>query len=367
MMIFQWQLFVLLVAIAILTPMFGQFVTVDTYGEKQLHYGWIPVLVLVIPMVYMAGTRSRTGLEFGDTSAYLSSFTSAPTSLTELFASFTDDTKDKGFEVFTTVVKSIIGNREIVYFTLIAAICVLCVMVTYKNYSCNFIISAFLFIASGDYVQWTFNGIRQFIPVAILFASIGLILKKKYVPLIVLILILSTIHATALLMLPMIFIVQGKAWNKKTILCAVAIIISIAYVDQFTNFITNLMENTQYSGEVNQYLSTEGTSIQRVFVYSIPAILCLVFKKYIDKAENPVINLATNMSLIAALSYVLSGFTSGLFLGRIPIYFSLYNYILLPWIVEKVFTKRSIKVIYIFMICLYLLYYYYQIHITWGL
>ena len=48
-MIFQWQLFVLLVAIAILTPMFGQFVMVDTYGEKQLHYGWIPVLVLVIP------------------------------------------------------------------------------------------------------------------------------------------------------------------------------------------------------------------------------------------------------------------------------------------------------------------------------
>ena len=114
-------------------------------------------------------------------------------------------------------------------------------------------------------------------------------------------------------------------------------------------------------------MSTEGTSIQRVFVYSIPAVLSLVFKKYIDKAENPIINLAANMSLIAAFSYALSGFTSGLFLGRIPIYFSLYNYILLPWIVERVFTKRSAVVIYISMICFYLFYYYYQIHITWGL
>lgn len=366
-MIFQWQLFVLLIGIAILAPMLGQRYEVKCYGNRESRYGWFPVLALAIPLIYLAGTRSRTVLNFGDTSAYLSSFTSAPISLTELFASFTDDTKDKGFEVFTTVVKAIVGNREIVYFTLIAAICVLCVMVTYKNYSCNFIISAFLFIASGDYVQWTFNGIRQFIPVTILFASIGLILKKKYVPLIFLILMLSTIHATALLMLPMIFIVQGKAWNKKTLLCAVVIILSIVYVDQFTNFITNIMEDTQYSGEINQYLSTEGTSLQRVFVYSIPAVLSLVFKKYIDKAENPVINLATNMSLIAALSYVLSGFTSGLFLGRIPIYFSLYNYILIPWIVEKVFTKKSIKIVYIFMICLYLCYYYYQIHITWGL
>ena len=366
-MIFQWQLFVLLIVIAILAPMLGQRIMVNSYGEKQIHYTWIPILVLAIPMIYMAGTRSRTALNFGDTSAYLSSFISAPTSLSELFVSFTEDTKDKGFEVFTTVVKSIIGNREIIYFTLIAAICVLCVLVTYKNYSCNFIISSFLFVASGDYVQWTFNGIRQFIPVAILFACIGLILKKKYVPLIILILILSTIHATALLMLPMIFIVQGKAWNKKTLFFGVIIILSIAFVDQFTDLITNFMENTQYSGEVDQYLSTEGTSIQRVFVYSIPAVLSLVIKKYIDKADNPVVNVAANMSLIAALAYVLSGFTSGLFLGRIPIYFSLYNYILLPWIVERVFTKRSSAIIYAAIICFYMVFYYYQVHITWGL
>lgn len=366
-MIFQWQLFALLVVSAMIALMMGQRVQVNVYGDKQIHYTWLPSLLLIIPMIYVAGTRTKTILEFGDTSAYLAFFKSATTSLAELFASFSEEGKDRGFLIFTTVVKSVIGNREIVYFTLIAVICVLSVMVTYKNYSCNFIISAFLFIASGDYVQWTFNGIRQFIPVAVLFACIGLIIKKKYVLLIFLILILSTIHATALLMLPMIFIVQGKAWNKKTLLFAVSIMLSIAFVDQFTNLITNFMENTQYSGEVDQYLNTEGTSIQRVLVYSIPAVLSLRFKKYIDKAENPVTNLAANMSLIAAFSYALSGFTSGLFLGRIPIYFSLYNYILLPWIVERVFTKRSAIVIYIVMICFYLFYYYYQIHIIWGL
>lgn len=366
-MIFHWQLFVLLIAIAVLAPVMGQCVSVNLYGERQTHYTWIPVLVLTVPMVYMAGTRSKTVLEFGDTSAYLEAFRTATTSLPELFASFTEDSKDKGFSVFTSVVKSVIGNREIVYFTIISAICIFCVMVTYKKYSCNFVISAFLFIASGDYVQWTFNGIRQFIPVAILFACAGLILKKKYVPLIIIILILATIHATALLMLPMIFIVQGKALNKKTFLFAIAIIFSIAFVDQFTNLITNFMENTQYSGEVDQYLSTEGTSFQRVLVYSIPAVLALIFKKWVDEANNPVINLASNMSLIAAFAYLLSAFTSGLFLGRIPIYFSLYNYVLIPWIVERVFTKRSTVLIYLFMICFYLFYYYYQIHITWGL
>ena len=195
--------------------------------------------------------------------------------------------------------------------------------------------------------KWNYNGIRQFIPVAILFACIGLILKKKYVPFIVLTLILSTIHASALLMIPMVFIVQGRAWNKKTMLLVIAVIIAIASLEQFTDLITGIMENTQYSGEVDQYLNTEGTSIQRVLVYSIPAILSLIFKRRIDEEDSPLINLCANMALITAFTYILSSFTSGIFLGRIPIYFSLYSYILLPWIIEHSFTRNSVRLIYI--------------------
>lgn len=366
-MIFQWQLFVLLIIIALFTPAMGMYREVNVYGNRQLRYNWGPVLILVIPMIYMAGTRSKTMPDFGDTSAYLSGFRNAATSLGEVFSSFTEESKDKGFSVFTTLVKGVIGNREIIYFTIIAAVCILCVMAVYRKYSCNFIISAFLFLASGDYIQWNYNGIRQFIPVAILFACIGLILKKKYVPFIVLTLILSTIHASALLMIPMVFIVQGRAWNKKTMLLVIAVIIAIASLEQFTDLITGIMENTQYSGEVDQYLNTEGTSIQRVLVYSIPAILSLIFKRRIDEEDSPLINLCANMALITAFTYILSSFTSGIFLGRIPIYFSLYSYILLPWIIEHSFTRNSVRLIYIALIGFYMVFYYYQMHITWGL
>ena len=366
-MIFQWQLFVVLMAVAIFTPMMGQCIAVNVYGTTEYKYTWLPVLIVAVPMIYLAGTRCQTLVNFGDTSAYLSGFKNAPTSLTVLIGSFTDKSKDIGFSILTTIIKSIIGNRENVYFTLIAALCILCVLYTYKKYSCNFIISVFLFLASGEYLQWNYNGIRQFIPVAILFACAGVIIHKKYVPLILVILLLSTIHASAILMLPMIFIIQGKAWNKKTLLFAVAVIFSIAFVDRFTDLITNIMENTQYSNEVDQYLSTEGTSLQRIIVYLVPAFLSLLFKRKINKINDPVINLASNMCFISALSFILSGFTSGIFLGRIPIYFSLYNYILIPWIVEKFFTKNSARIVYILMILLYMIFYYYQTHVTWGL
>ena len=366
-MIFQWQLFVLLIVIALFATAMNMYREVNVYGNEQIRYNWFPVLVLAIPMIYMSGTRSKTMPDFGDTSAYLSSFRNAPTSLGELFKSFTEDSRDKGFAVLTTLIKNIIGNREIIYFTIIAAVCILCIIAVYRKYSCNFMVSAFLFIASGEYIQWTYNGIRQFIPVAILFACIGLILKKKYILFIVLTLILSTVHASALLMIPMVFIVQGRAWNKKTMLLVIAVIIAIASLEQFTDLITGIMENTQYSGEVDQYLNTEGTSIQRVLVYSIPAILSLFFKRRIDEEDSPLINLCANMALITAFTYLLSAFTSGIFLGRIPIYFSLYSYILLPWLIEHSFTKNSVRLIYIALIGFYMVFYYYQMHIIWGL
>ena len=366
-MIFQWQLFVLLLVIAVLAPMLGQCYEVKSYGNKEIRYSWLPVLILAFPLIYLAGTRANYLLNFGDTSAYLIGFNESPTSVTAVMNSVTEDTKDVGFSVVTAILKRLVGAREDVYFTIIAAVCIICVIYTYKKYSCNFIVSAFLFIASADYLQWTYNGIRQFIPVAILFGCASLIIKKKYVPLIILILILSTIHATALLMLPIIFIAQGKPLNKKTILFIAVMLLAIAFIDQFTDIIANIMENTQYSGEVDQFLSTEGTSVQRVLVYSRPAFLAILFKKRIDAANNPVINIAANMSIVTFGLLTLSAFSSGLLLGRLGIYTSLYNYILLPWEIENIFTKRSVKLIYCTLFICYLFYYYYQVEVIWGL
>lgn len=363
-MIFQWQLFVLLIVVGVLAGSANMIEGVNSFGQIETRYKLAPALFVAIPLIYLAGTR---GDNIGDTYVYRESFLNMPSSISAIPGYITDDMRDKGFTVLSVVIKSFIGNKDVVYFTIIAAICILCVVLTYRKYSCNFIISVFLFIASGEYIQWTYNGIRQFIPVAILFACIGLILKKKYIPFIILTLILSTIHASALLMIPMVFIVQGRAWNRKTMLLMIAVIIAIASLEQFTDLVTGIMENTQYSGEVDQYLSTEGTSLQRVLVYSIPAILSLILKRRIDRENNPVINLAANMALITALTYLLSAFTSGIFLGRIPIYFSLYNYILLPWLIEHCFTKNSARLIYIALIGCYLLFYYFQMHVTWNL
>ena len=363
-MIFQWQLFVLLVVVGVFVYMMGLQNTVNSYGQIEKRYTLIPALVVAIPLIYLAGTR---GDSLGDTHAYRSSFFDLPSSISQIPGYISGDMKDKGFAVFSIIIKTIFGNKDVIYFTIIAAICILCVTLTYKKYSCNFIMSIFLFIASGDYIQWTFNGIRQFIPVSILFASMGLILKKKYIPAIILILVLSTIHASALVMIPVIFIGQGQAWNKKTVALLVAAVFAITFVDQFTGLLTTVMENTQYSSEIDQFINAEGMNILRVIVYSIPALISLLFLKHIRKADNKLINLCVGMSIATMCIYLAASVTNGIFVGRIASYVSLYNYILLPWEIEHIFTKRSAILLYMIMIGFYMAFYYYQMHVAWGL
>mgnify|MGYP001624491871 FL=1 len=138
------------------------------------------------------------------------------------------------------------------------------------------------------------------------------------------------------------------------------------FADRFTDILDTLLIDTQYEDSLT-IIQDDGSNVFRVLVYSVPALLSLIGLKYIRHTDSRLINICTNMSIAASGFFVISMFTSGILLGRIPVYFYLYNYILLPWEIENIFTKKSAKIIYIVMVGAYLVYYYYQIHYTWNL
>lgn len=357
-----WTILIWITVVALVYMLNGryQYVTVNGYREKR--YGKFAAVVMVLPIIYWAGTRGNVA----DTTAYRQGFLSASSSLSSIPQIIVGDGQDKGFAVLSVFLKAFIGNRDVIYFIIIAALCMLCVTFTYQKYSYSFALSIILFVISTDVYQWLFNGMRQFIPAAILFACMGVILKKKYIPLIIIILLVSTIHLSALLMIPCIFIVQGKPWNKKTMLFLIAVVVIILFVDRFTDVLETLLANTQYDDVTEQFQYDDGTNLLRVLVYSVPPVLALIGRKQIEKMDSPIINLSINMSIISMGIYIVSMFTSGIYIGRLPIYFSLYNYILLPWELDNLFTKRSAILLKIAMVGFYAVFCYYQMAVTWG-
>ena len=291
-----------------------------------------------------------------------------PVSLGSMASYMATVKKDKGFYFVSAVIKCIVGNHVNIYFIVLAAIQAGVLIYVYRKYSSRYLVSFFLFIASTDYISWLFNGIRQFLAVTITFIGIKFILDKKYAKAIILILIASLMHQSALLVIPFIFIAQGKAWNKKTLLFMVAVIVIVAGIGQFTNVLDSMLAETQYKNVVSDWQSwnDDGTNALRVLVYAVPSVLSLIGLRFIRNEDDKVINLCTNMSIVSVGFYIVSMFTSGIFIGRLPIYFSLYSYILLPWEIDHMFTKRSARLIYVAMVVGYLGFYLYSVNNLLG-
>ena len=314
-------------------------------------------------IIFFASLRSSVA----DTGAYISMFKSYPSDLSQIDGLLNGVAKRyPGFLVLTVLLKKFTSDYN-VWFTIIAVISGICVMIPLYKYSSNFGISAFLFMASCQF-SWMFNGMRQFLVASIIFACTGLVLRRKFIPYAIIVCILSTIHISALILIPMYFIVTGEPWNKRTMLFIGAIILAILFTSKFTGMLEEVVENTDYATSMEEFKETDdGTSIMRIAVESVPVIIAFVYRNRIKDKLTPIIKLSINMSLVASGLYVISKIArSGIMLGRLPIYFSMYNLILLPWLIKNIFNKEEKRLVYYLMVILYLAFFYYQMVVTWN-
>ena len=335
-------------------------------GKKEIRWSPFAAFLFMVPFIFWAGFRTDSGM--GDTRSYRAAFETAPENFQGIPMYLKTITKDKGFYLILAVIRSI-TQSSILCFLIIAAIQLLILTWLYRKYSCDYWMSMFLFIASTDYMSWAQNGIRQFMAITICLLATPFLLEKKYFSTILMILIASTMHQSALIMLPIFFIVQGKPWNIRTVFFMSIIFAAILFVSHFTDWLDLVMQETQYANMVTDWKQwgDDGTNPLRVLIYSIPMILSILGLRYIRREEEPMVRLCVNMSIITSGIYLISMMTSGLFLGRLPAYCSFYNGILLPWEIENMFTEKSARLVRIMTILGYCIFFYYQMHVSWGI
>ena len=325
-----------------------------------------PALLLVLPYILWAGFRPNG---FGDTGIYRESFFNAEPTLDAAWSTLTSDTKDSGYYALTSLLKVFIGEQDVLFFTLMAAVQMICIAMTYRKYTPDYWLCIFLFVASTDYLSWVHNGMRQFLAVAIIFAAFPLLLEKRYISMIAVILAASTLHGSALLMIPIIFVVQGQAWNAKTMLMLAATAVIVLFVDRFTPILNDLLQETQYDDMMTNeiWAQDDGTNIVRVLVYSVPTIFSLLGLRYVRSANNPIINICVNCSIVTMAFYLIASVSSGIYIGRLPIYTTLQGYIALPWLIDQIFERNSARLVRMLMVAMFCLFFFFQTHFIWGL
>ena len=303
-------------------------------GKLEWRWNILMAIIVFLPIIHLASM----GTPINDTSIYIARFNESEASWSSVIQAIKQHESGFGFTVFQATVKILTRGNVIAYRILLALCQTLPIIFVFRKYSTSYMVSAYLFVASGCHIAWMMNGLRQFLAVAIVFAGTGFIIRKKLIPAIVLILIAATVHTSALIMLPVVFIVQGKAWNKKTMLYIVAIIIATYVLARRADLMDVLLQGTEYEGTVEtwQSMGDNGVHPDRVLVNTVPVILAFYARGNISRKNDPVLNICVNMAIINVGIYLIAMVTSGIMIGRLPIYVTLYTYILLPYLVYSV-------------------------------
>ena len=331
---------------------------IKVVGKMEWRWNILMAIIVFIPVVHLASM----GSPIGDTSVYLYAYENSDASWASIAQTINQHESGFGFIVFRDTIK-ILTRGDLTAFRVLLALCqILPVILVFRKYSVSYMVSAYLFVASGCHIGWMMNGIRQFLAASIAFAGTGFIVKKRLIPAIILILIAATVHTSALVMLPVVFIVQGKAWNKKTLLYIVAAVVAMFVFSRRAELMDVLLQGTEYEGAVQtwQSLGDNGAHPVRVLVNAIPVVLAFYARNSIDKKNDPVLNICVNMAIINLGIYLIAMVTSGIIIGRLPLYVLLYTYILLPYLVYKVDWGNYNMILRGGLIVGYMLYYFMQ-------
>lgn len=337
-------------------------------GKSEVRTTWFWAIMIFLPVAF--GAALRTTAE-GDTGTYKLMFDSCPSNLSEALSYAFGAERDGGYALWEVVFKSVFGNNFQLFIATNALFCAALLVKTYRKFSSSYAISIFLFVAGFEYFQWMFNGMRQFMAVCIALNCMEDIINRRYKRIIIPFIIAASLHMSVLIIIPCLFFVHGKALNRRMGLFAVGVIIVgviLGQTGKLNDIIANFMQSTQYDSVLNEFYETmnSGTNYLRVLVYLVPTILAILGRRYIWQADDPVINFCTNMSIISSGIYIVSMFTSAIMIGRLPIYFSIYNYILLPWEINHIFEKRSAKLVTSILVVCYLIYNYYQVVVVYN-
>ena len=295
-----------------------------------------------------------------DTWLYLQLYRNIPADYSESINYIVTST-EPGFAAFSILINRFFGANETAFRFIIALVQTIPVVLILRRYSEDYVYSIFMFVALTYHISWMMNGLRQFMAVAIIFAATPWIIRRDTIKTVLLVLFASLFHRSALFIIPVIFLVRGEVWNWKTTLFSFLTIVAIFFLTQSSRFFDEFADSIGFSLSYAKEMGDDGTNPIRVLINAVPMSFAFVFREGLRKDNDPVINLCVNMSVITTGIYLISMVTSGIMVGRMPIYSSLYNLILLPYLIHHCFSGNSKKIVYLGSIVFYCAHLYVEI------
>jgi hypothetical protein len=312
---------------------------------------------ITVMFILVAGLRYETGVDWR---VYTSMFEdtppineiSDPLGRVLIFSSI-----DYGYCIFISVVKSIHGSIQAVFF-IISLIGSIFVYKSVKIYSDGRIMSMLLYFSLLFFIL-DMSGLRQGFALSIFFYSLQYVYKRKFWPYLVLLLLAGSFHWSAYLLIPLYFLIS-KRFSNLVLTCIFLISLSIfmlkigwlqfVFVHIFSGFSNEFIASKIFT-YTDTYESGRGFSantIASIIFYVSTFILCLYYRLNLE-GKNKYFNMFLNIYMCQVVSYfALYEFIE--MADRLRLYFLIANLILLPSMVFVFISLKERVLIYTYLI-----------------
>lgn len=311
-------------------------------------------IAVVFPVVFyvcFSGLRKT----IGDTYYYMYSFTLlSDENEVDISRAFNGEL----FSVLQNFIRNCTDDPQVLIFVA-AAISLVAALVVLYLYSSPFDLTLFLFVAYG-YLGGSMDGMRQYMAAGILACGTRFLFSKKrgaFLKYAVFVLAAYCMHISALIMLPIFFVVRRKAWKKSSYILIFLSVVAVLGFDTFLPSFLGALENTNYSGYATNGWFTDGvesgSNILRAAVAAAPIVVAYLNKermKMLGFIGDILINLAfinVAINIIALYNWIFA---------RFAIYLMLYYIIFTAWVVNYAVKPRERAVYVTGTVILYFLY-----------
>lgn len=307
-------------------------------------FAWkLYVMLACAVLVLFAGLRYRVGNDYGN---YIGSFDVTWQEVWQHIITF----REPGFEIIAYLSRFIYNDYVSMFFCMSLFTVALNVK-TISKYTESAFISFLLYIFIGAW-HGSFNGIRQYAAAAIIFAGHRFILHKKFWKYALVVLLASAFHLTALIMLPMYFVLSKKL-TVKNIIMLVVIAIAMRYSYEFFFGIMSAIkgnDQTQYA-----YMKESVTFFRILVAFAPIALALLVRKDFFEDKENTFY--FTMLLLNATFMFATSG---SAYLARVGIYTDIYATLAFPKMLKGM-KKSDQMLLMVLILALYFIFWYYEV------
>ncbi|WP_434798696.1 EpsG family protein [Terrisporobacter vanillatitrophus] len=292
-----------------------------------------PIFIFFILIMMIFITVSAFRDDIGDTGMYKHTY--------GLIAKGTvgEDGYEKGFIFFLTMLTNISVDPQ--FMLIVTSVITQGINIWFlRKYSSYFELELFMYIASG-YFLTTMNGIRQAMAASIMLLGTRFLIERKFTPYLILTLIMSTIHNSALVMIPVYFIVNSESWSKNFVKTIGIMLIVTLFGGAIMNLMFQLLDGTKF-GEYSQF-DEGGSNIIRTVIAMVPVVMAYLQRKRLREIF-PQCDIFVNLAIVNMLIMALSLYNW--IFARMTYYFIPYTLVLLPYIIKSIDIKEQRRLIY---------------------